>query len=332
VQFSSSNYSVQEDCTTVTIIVNRVSDTSGVASVDYASSDATASERSDYIKAVGALRFAAGETSRSFAVLINGDSYVEGNEAFSITLNNPQRRDVRELARALDEKLMRPLRALTGDATQLLVSPGGELNLLPFQALIDEQNRYLVERYAFTYLTSGRDLLRLQVARESKSAPLVIANPAFGDSAPGQKTNAAMKDQKVNAGAKEQNAQTTTKGQTAKAATILAGPKARRGSVTGARSLSELYFPPLGGTAEEADAIRKLFPDAHLLSGEGALPKSNWGASPSRNRNVPASRMRAHRSEQHPVRPTTERRAKIPPLRKATFRPIPTRRPSTTPT
>ncbi|MFL6211823.1 MAG: CHAT domain-containing tetratricopeptide repeat protein [Pyrinomonadaceae bacterium] len=182
-------------------------------------------------------------------------------DALRRSLSDPQRRDVSELSRALDEKLMRPLRSLVGDATQLLVSPDGELNLLPFQALIDEQNRYLVERYAFTYLTSGRDLLRLQVARESKSAPLVIANPAFGESAPEQKTNAAMKDQKVNAGAREQNAQATTK---------LAGPKARRRSVTGARSLSELYFPPLGGTAEEADAIRKLFPDAHLLTGESA--------------------------------------------------------------
>lgn len=185
-------------------------------------------------------------------------------------LGDPQRRDVRELARALDEKLMRPLRALTGDATHLLISPDGELNLLPFQALIDEQNRYLVERYAFTYLTSGRDLLRLQVARESKSAPLVIANPAFGQSEPEQKTNAALKYRKVNADAKEQSSQATTKEQAARATTKPTGPKARRRSVTGARSLSELYFPPLGGTAEEADAIRKLFPDAQLLTGESA--------------------------------------------------------------
>jgi CHAT domain-containing protein/Tfp pilus assembly protein PilF len=173
-------------------------------------------------------------------------------EALRRSLGDPQRRDVSELSRALDEKLMRPLRSLVGDATQLLISPDGELNLLPFQALVDERNRYLVERYAFTYLTSGRDLLRLQVARESKSAPLVIANPAFGESAP------------------EQNAQATTKEQTARATTKPAESQARRRSVSDARSLSELYFPPLGGTAEEADAIRKLFPDAHLLTGEGA--------------------------------------------------------------
>ena len=89
VQFNSSNYSVVEDCTTVTVTVNRIGDTSGAASVDYQTSDVTATERKDYITALGSLRFAAGETSKSFAVLINEDSVVEGNETFSITLSNP---------------------------------------------------------------------------------------------------------------------------------------------------------------------------------------------------------------------------------------------------
>src|SRR5215831_9182512 len=89
VQFSSSNYTVQEDCTTVTITVNRIGDASGTASVDYATSDVTATERKDYITALGKLVFAPGETSKSFAVLINEDSYVEGNETFDINLSNP---------------------------------------------------------------------------------------------------------------------------------------------------------------------------------------------------------------------------------------------------
>jgi CHAT domain len=44
---------------------------------------------------------------------------------------------------------------------------------------VDEQNRYLIESYAFTYLTSGRDLLRLQVQIPSRQGPLVVANPLF---------------------------------------------------------------------------------------------------------------------------------------------------------
>jgi len=47
VQFSASNYNVQEDCTTVTITVNRIGNTSGAASVDYSTADVTAIERGD---------------------------------------------------------------------------------------------------------------------------------------------------------------------------------------------------------------------------------------------------------------------------------------------
>src|SRR5438105_2772540 len=53
VQFSSSNYSVVEECTTLTITVNRIGNTSGAASVDYFTADVTASERRDYITAIG---------------------------------------------------------------------------------------------------------------------------------------------------------------------------------------------------------------------------------------------------------------------------------------
>jgi CHAT domain-containing protein len=135
---------------------------------------------------------------------------------------------------------MQPLRALLGGTTRLFISPEGELNLIPFEALLDEQGRFLVERYAFTYLTSGRDLLRLEVARENKSGPLVIADPLFGE--PPALIASARTPVKV-------------------AATIR-----KRRSVTTARDLSETYFAPLGGTAEEAQVIHTLFPEASVLT------------------------------------------------------------------
>lgn len=185
-------------------------------------------------------------------------------DALRQALLDPQRTDVRQLARAVDEQVMQPLRPLLGDATQLLVSPDGELNLLPFQALVDERGRYLIERYAFTYLTSGRDLLRMKVARESRSVPLVIADPAFGEPAPGQIAEATTNESAKRTEAPGKRTEPSAE------ATKWAAPNARRRSVTDARSVSELYFAPLGGTAEEADAIRRFFPDAKLLTGEGA--------------------------------------------------------------
>lgn len=165
--------------------------------------------------------------------------------ALRLALGNPRSKNVQRPARALDEKVMRPVRALVGDATELLISPDGALNLIPFEALVDEQDRYLVQSYAFTYLTSGRDLLRMQVPRASSGRPTVVANPSFGERAPEQIA-------RVNATSKP------------------AAANLRRRSVTAARDLSEVYFAPLSGTAREADTIHSLFREAELLTGAGA--------------------------------------------------------------
>jgi hypothetical protein len=126
-QFSSANYSVQEDCTFVTVTVNRIGDTSGAASVDYNTSDVTATERKDYITALGSLRFAAGETSKSFAVLINEDSYSEGNESFNLTLSNPSGLSLGGPAIATV--------SITDDATEPAVNP------------IDDPQNYVCQHY-----------------------------------------------------------------------------------------------------------------------------------------------------------------------------------------
>lgn len=98
-------------------------------------------------------------------------------------LSNPLRKDVKQVARAVDEQVMRPVRRLLGTARHVFVSPDGALNLLPFAALVDEQGKYLVENYSITYLTAGRDLLRSQVAAEGARPPVVIADPSFDQAA-----------------------------------------------------------------------------------------------------------------------------------------------------
>lgn len=98
---------------------------------------------------------------------------------FRTALINPNRTDVAARAAQLSPLLTAPLRDLIGNAGRVLLSPDGDLNLLPFQALVDADGRFLVERYEFTYLTSGRDLLG-PAPTVSPNAPLIVANPAFG--------------------------------------------------------------------------------------------------------------------------------------------------------
>jgi CHAT domain-containing protein/Tfp pilus assembly protein PilF len=167
-------------------------------------------------------------------------------DAFRAALHNPNRRDVQRLARKVDESVMQPVRALLGDATHLLVSPDGALNLVPFEAFVDDQNRYLVQRYSFTYLTSGRDLLRLQVPRPTFSKAVVIANPSYGEPEAPTVAQAATRDSRP------------------------AGRAQKRQSAAGGTDLTSIYFAPLGATAQEAQSIKAQFSDAALWTGTQA--------------------------------------------------------------
>jgi hypothetical protein len=58
-------------------------------SVDYISSNGTATTPGDYQTVSGALTFAPGQTTRNIIVPVNGDTSTESNETFFVTLSNP---------------------------------------------------------------------------------------------------------------------------------------------------------------------------------------------------------------------------------------------------
>jgi hypothetical protein len=100
IQFSSIVYSANEGDGSVAVTINRTGDTSQPVNVDYATADSAgsqncsvfngfASSRCDYLSALGTLKFASGETSKTVSIQIIDDSYAEGPEIFTIGLSNP---------------------------------------------------------------------------------------------------------------------------------------------------------------------------------------------------------------------------------------------------
>jgi CHAT domain-containing protein/Tfp pilus assembly protein PilF len=158
---------------------------------------------------------------------------------FREALRDPGRNDIRSLAQQLARKVFQPLQPLLSSDKRLLVSPDGQLDLIPFEALVDQNSRYLVESFAIAYLSTGRDLLRMQVPYASRSAFVVIANPLFGEPSGTVAARASIKPGDVR--------------------------KARR-SVTTGPEFSSLYFAPLEGTRVEARNIQALFPEARVLA------------------------------------------------------------------
>jgi CHAT domain-containing protein/Flp pilus assembly protein TadD len=162
------------------------------------------------------------------------------SERLRAALKDPKRTDVQTIARALDERVMRPIRKLLGPTRRIFLSPDGSLNLIPFAALVDENGNYLIEKYSITYLTSGRDLLRLQAQAESRSASMVVADPLY--------------DMSVSRHADNHADQSPPR-----------SDESRR-SV----DFKRLNYTPLPGTAEEAAVLSKLWPDARVLTQERA--------------------------------------------------------------
>lgn len=193
----------------------------------------------------------AGEGSRLAAYVLRrrgAPRFVDLGEARAIdalvaelrpALSRPQR-DPAPIARALDERTMRPVRALLGDARRILISPDGELNLIPLGALVDEEGRSLIDRLSISYLSSGRDLVRFlhdETPPEPGPAAVLIGAPDFGD--PDRKRS-----------------------------------RYRPGAHEGAVELGDIRFRPLAGTATEVETIRALVPGAKVLTGAEATEEA----------------------------------------------------------
>jgi glucose/arabinose dehydrogenase len=87
--FSQAIYEIREDGGQATVTIRRSGSTVGAASVQYATSNGTATAGSDYTAATGTLSFAAGETSKTFVVPIINDTVGERNESINLTLSSP---------------------------------------------------------------------------------------------------------------------------------------------------------------------------------------------------------------------------------------------------
>lgn len=148
-------------------------------------------------------------------------------------LANPRSTDVQARSAALSQQIWQPLQPYLQGIEHVLMAPDGALNLVPMAALLDEQGRYITERYQITYLTSGRDLLRFASPTQLRGGDVVMAAPDYGPfTRPTQSGEPLLAQRSVDI------------------------------------DRSGLQFRPLAGTAQEAVAIGKLLdlqPDGLLV-------------------------------------------------------------------
>ncbi len=88
VEFSTAVSAIDENAGNATISVIR-SDAATATSVNYATSNGTATAGQDYTATSGTLTFGIGENSKTVNVPITNDTAVESNETFSLALSSP---------------------------------------------------------------------------------------------------------------------------------------------------------------------------------------------------------------------------------------------------
>ena len=90
IDFKSLHYDVDETDGQATVTVERLGGVGGAVSVDYQTSDGSATAGSDYAATSGTLNWAAGDSAdKTFTVPVTWDGRAEGTESISLALTNP---------------------------------------------------------------------------------------------------------------------------------------------------------------------------------------------------------------------------------------------------
>ena len=216
-------------------------DTALVEYVYYTPRDTTSARFAP--KGLSFVAFVLHKTGEPIAVDL-GDALVVKSAIDDLRKSLSAKGDVLPNAKRVHELVVAPLQKhLKSSDKRLVVSPDEDLNLVPFAALVDDRGRFLVQDFEITYVTSGRDLLRIAASgaqRSSNSKPVVVGNPAFDGEGSGT------------------------------------GPstKGTRGALDNAR------FPPLPGTAVETKAIGEILAASSFTQNEATKAQLAGVSSP----------------------------------------------------
>jgi CHAT domain-containing protein/tetratricopeptide (TPR) repeat protein len=142
--------------------------------------------------------------------------------------------DYNKVSRAIYERIWEPLENHIPENDLLFVAPDGGLNMLSFAGLVDDEGTYLIEKFTIHYLSSGRDLIRLQDEVKPASGLFALGNPDYNAPA---------------------SARIAKPEETPKDSVIEPVYYVSRNIRSGSRELRDIVVKPLPGTKREVEQI-----------------------------------------------------------------------------
>jgi len=87
--------------------------------------------------------------------------------------------EYRSICDGLYALIWKPLEKFIEGNRQVFIAPDGALNILSFAGLMDERGTYFIEKFTLHYLSSGRDLIRLEEKGDAGSGLFALGDPNF---------------------------------------------------------------------------------------------------------------------------------------------------------
>ncbi|MCX5753168.1 MAG: CHAT domain-containing protein [Candidatus Krumholzibacteria bacterium] len=116
-------------------------------------------------------------------------AYLEHMGRMASRSHAPLKEDMPEyerIARKLYSAVIGPVENRITGKTLVLIAPDGALNSVSFAGLVDKRGRYLIEDVPIHYLSTGRDLIRLEHRNESGAGLFALGDPDF-DATPAER-------------------------------------------------------------------------------------------------------------------------------------------------
>jgi len=145
-------------------------------------------------------------------------------------------RDYKRISKEIYQLVWKPIEKELVQPKTVFIAPDGGLNLVSFAGLMDDNGKYLIEKYPIHYLSSGRDLLRLQSKPPCGSGLLALADPDYDAPPSTRLATAPVRIPDI---------------------LLAAAPYAVRNLRSGSRELKSIRVPRLPQTRQEIELIAK---------------------------------------------------------------------------
>jgi len=88
---------------------------------------------------------------------------------------------IKKKSNELYKMIFKPLEGHLSPHKLMFIAPDSNLNLLPFNILVDDTGKYLIESYLISYLNSGKDLVKIFNNQNStkKDTVVLFGNPSY---------------------------------------------------------------------------------------------------------------------------------------------------------